>query len=100
MRGSIERTLEYIVDRGINSQSLYPFQGTTQKKCHYKRGESNVTLRSYQVVNRGSENDLTSAVAMQGPIAAVIDASHNTFRASFLQLVICTHIISETTREA
>lgn len=83
VRGSVEKSLEYIVDRGINSQSVYPFQGITQKKCHYKSGQSSVTLRSYQVVKRGSENELTSAVAMQGPIAAGIDASHNTFRASF-----------------
>lgn len=82
MRGSIERSLEYIVDQGINSQSVYPFRGDSQKSCQYKRGQSSVTLRSYQVVKRGSEGDLTSAVAMQGPIAAGIDASHNTFRVS------------------
>ena len=79
MKGSIERALEYIVDEGINAQDVYPFQGA-QRRCHYKSGKSSATLRSFQRVKRGREEDLTSAVAMQGPIAAGIDASHNTFR--------------------
>ena len=81
VKGSIDKALEYVVDEGINTQDVYPFQGA-QKKCHYKSGKSSATLRSFQRVKRGSEEDLMSAVAMEGPIAAGIDASHNTFRVS------------------
>jgi cathepsin L len=79
VKGSIDKALEYVVDEGINTQDVYPFQGA-QKKCHYKSGKSSATLRSFQRVKRGNEEDLMSAVAMEGPIAAGIDASHNTFR--------------------
>lgn len=71
------------MDEGINTQDVYPFQGA-QKRCHYKSGKSGATVRSFQRVKHGSEIDLTSAVAMVGPIAAGIDASHNTFRVSTL----------------
>ena len=73
-------SLVYIVDQGgINTESKYPFQGT-QKKCRFKSSNTGATLRSYQRVKKGNEKDLISAVALEGPIAAGIDASHNTFR--------------------
>ena len=86
VKGSIDKALEYIVDEGINTQDVYPFQGA-QKKCHYKSGKSSARLRSFQRVKRGNEEDLMSAVAMEGPIAAGIDASHNTFRVSAMSIL-------------
>ena len=92
MKGTVDRSLEYIVEQGINTESVYPFRGS-RKKCHYKSSKSGATLRSYQRVKRGREKDLQCAVAMQGPISAGIDASHNTFRVTAMcDIILPTQI--------
>ena len=75
----MDRAFEYIIDQGINTNTVYPFLGS-RKRCHYRSNKPTVSLRSYQRVRRGREVDLQNAVAMEGPIAAAADASHNTFR--------------------
>ena len=90
-KGTVDRALEYIVEEGINTNSVYPFRGS-RKRCHYRSRKSSATLRSYQRVKRGREKDLQCAVATEGPIAAGIDASHNTFRVcqrAHKNLIVC-----------
>ena len=79
----MDRAFEYIIEQGINTYNVYPFRGA-RKRCHYKSSKPGVTLRSYQWIRKGREADLQNAVAMEGPISAAVDASHNTFRVRLL----------------
>lgn len=48
--------------------------------CHFKQRNIGATMRYFLQVEEGNENDLEAAVATQGPISVVVDASHNIFR--------------------
>lgn len=73
---------EYIIDTGgLDSESSYPYNGVS-KRCRFLESGVGATMRNYQKVKKGDESDLQSAVAMQGPVAVAVDATHNTFRVS------------------
>ena len=40
-------------------------------------------------VEEGNEKDLEAAVAMQGPISVIVDASHNIFRVNKFTFYVC-----------
>ena len=81
VKGSVTNTLDYMIDQGINAERVYPYVGV-QKKCHFDSRNSKSTIRGYQKIKRGSEAVLKNAVALEGPVIAGIDASHNNFRVS------------------
>ena len=47
-------------------------------------------MRYYVHIETGSEYDLEAAVATQGPIAVIVDGSHNLFRVYVMYTIIYT----------
>lgn len=78
--GSAENTYMYIIENdGIDTTKSYPYIGE-QSTCHFKKNGIGTTMRYYVHIETGSEYDLEAAVATQGPIAVIVDGSHNLFR--------------------
>jgi len=70
----------YVRDAGGN-QGEDSYQYTArQGRCRFNRGQVVATATGYRDTRRGSENDLTNALASVGPISVAIDASPSTFR--------------------
>ena len=85
--GQMDTAFEYVIDSGgLDSESSYPYEGIS-KRCRFTKNKIGASMSSYQLVRKGDEADLQVAVAMQGPVAAAVDATHNTFR------VCLTHTI-------
>uniref|UniRef100_A0A1X7VRP3 Peptidase C1A papain C-terminal domain-containing protein n=1 Tax=Amphimedon queenslandica TaxID=400682 RepID=A0A1X7VRP3_AMPQE len=79
-KGSVEYSYYYIIDNnGVDTKRSYPYRGK-QKACHFKQKNIGAKMRYFLQVEEGNEKDLEAAVAMQGPISVVVDASHNIFR--------------------
>ena len=47
-------------------------------------------MRYYVHIETGNEHDLEAAVATEGPIAVIVDASHNLFRVYVMYTIIYT----------
>lgn len=71
---------KYIKDnKGIDTETSYPYEGRDVSQCRFKRNASGGTIKQYARVER-SESQLKSAVASIGPIAVAIDAGHTSFQ--------------------
>ena len=74
---------EYIIDAGgVDTESSYPYDGVS-KRCRFNKNKVGASMSNYQLVKKGDEADLQVAVAMQGPVAVAVDATHNTFRVCY-----------------
>lgn len=51
-----------------------------QTMCHFKKSNIGATMHYFVQIEEGEEKDLEAAVASQGPISVLVDASHNIFR--------------------
>ncbi|KYQ92715.1 cysteine protease [Tieghemostelium lacteum] len=71
----------YIIkNKGIDTETSYPYTAENGKKCLYNKTNSGATLSSYANITAGDENDLTEAVQNHGPVSVAIDASHASFQ--------------------
>ncbi|KAL6907734.1 hypothetical protein ACP4OV_001904 [Aristida adscensionis] len=73
--GTMDSAFHYIVKNGgIDSEDVYPYEATDGNQCRY-RSPPAAKISDYQeVLPRGSEVALATAVALQ-PVSAAIDAS-------------------------
>ncbi|KAK3735561.1 hypothetical protein RRG08_054134 [Elysia crispata] len=79
--GCTIRAFQYVADnKGISTESGYPYQATKLRQCMYSKCNYGGTCSGYRKVKRYSEHALQSAVANVGPVAVGIDASHITFQ--------------------
>jgi len=77
--GLMTDAMQYIIDNGgIDTEASYPYTAE-DGTCQYNAANSGATLKSYQNVQSGSEDDLQSSV-YEGPTSVAIDASQNSFQ--------------------
>merc|ERR1719367_214655 len=80
MGGLMENAYGYIKEnKGIDTESSYPYTAKTGKKCLFKAEDVGATLQSYKTLPRGDEMALRKAVATIGPVSVAIDAGHQSF---------------------
>merc|ERR1719412_1013983 len=81
MGGLMENAYGYIKEnKGIDTESSYPYTAKTGKKCLFKAEDVGATLQSYKSIPKGDEDALQKAVASVGPISVGIDAGHPSFQ--------------------
>lgn len=79
--GLMENSFKYIIEnKGIDTESSYPYQKTTSYNCKYSSVNKGASIRNYRTVTPGSETNLRSAVANRGPVSVAIDASRYSFQ--------------------
>lgn len=79
--GAMSRAFDYINrNHGINTEQLYPYQGTDNNPCRYQYSYPASTLSSYVLIQAGSESALLTAVTNVGPVSASMDASLQSFQ--------------------
>jgi len=80
MGGLMDNAFKYIKDnKGIDTESSYPYTAKTGNKCLYNATNSGANLTSWVDIQTGSETALQKAVATVGPVSIAIDASRPTF---------------------
>jgi len=78
--GLMDDAFQYIIDnKGLDTESSYPYQGVTSTNCQYKAANSGATITGFTDVKAGSESALLTASNSQ-PISVAIDASHQSFQ--------------------
>jgi len=81
--GYFSNSFKYVTDKGIQSDSSYPFtsgtSGTAGSYCLYNSNSVVAKIKSYVNV-ASNELALTTAIANIGPISVAIDASQNSFQ--------------------
>ena len=68
-----------IANKGIDTESSYPYTAKDGKKCLFSNSTIGATISGFTDVPSGSEKDLQQAVATVGPVSVAIDASKPTF---------------------
>ncbi|KAL2084370.1 hypothetical protein ACEWY4_019888 [Coilia grayii] len=63
---------------GIAFEKAYPYTGRNER-CVYQGNMRALSCNGFKKIRRGSERDLTAAVAQVGPIAVAVDASLSSF---------------------
>jgi len=72
--GWMNKAFDYIISNdGVNTGQSYPYIAHRQK-CRYNATDYKATMSSYEIIPRGDENALKSAVALHGPVAVAINA--------------------------
>jgi len=78
--GMMTDAMDYIIaNKGIDTESSYPYTAEEGTSCGYKSANSGATLKSYKNVATGSESDLQAKAAV-GPVSVAIDAGQNSFQ--------------------
>jgi len=78
--GLMDDAFKYIIaNKGIDTESSYPYTAATKFDCKYKAADSASTLSNFKDVTSGSETALADAAKIT-PISVAIDASHNSFQ--------------------
>lgn len=67
-------------EKGIDSESSYPYEMRDDQSCRYKKKNSVATDKGFMDIPSGSEKHLKHALATQGPISIAIDAGHRSFQ--------------------
>nr|QOV03079.1 cathepsin L8 [Dysdercus peruvianus] len=79
--GLMTAAFDYIKsNRGIDTESSYPYQEKSSRNCRYSNRHVGATIRGYTNIRQGSESDLQSAVANVGPVSVAINAGMPTFQ--------------------
>jgi len=78
--GLMDQAFQYIIaNRGIDTESSYPYTATGPNQCRYNSAHSAATLSSYHDIPSGSESSLLNSVYAR-PVSVAIDASHQSFQ--------------------
>jgi cathepsin L len=78
--GLMDQAFTYIkVNKGIDTEASYPYKARDQK-CAFKPANVGATDTGFTDIQAGSEDDLTNAIASEGPISVAIDASKSSFQ--------------------
>ncbi|NXY16979.1 CATL1 protein, partial [Atrichornis clamosus] len=79
--GRMQRAFRYVQDNGgLNSERVYPYEGTDNSSCRYKRQDRAATCSGFGMVPQGNEMALQQAVATVGPVSVAVDASSRNFQ--------------------
>lgn len=70
-----EEIYQYLKDNGIMSEADYPSPG--DGLCHFNESKIVTKISSHDTTKPGDEDELKSAIATVGPIAAVIHVSES-----------------------
>jgi cathepsin L len=78
--GWVDSAFEYIKqNKGIDVEFYYRYHATEQR-CMYFDLSRGATITGYVDLKKGDENELKIAVATQGPVSVIIDASQQSFK--------------------
>ncbi|XP_046479794.1 cathepsin L-like [Neodiprion pinetum] len=78
--GTMTEAFEYIIrNNGIDTEESYPYEGKTNS-CRYEPRKIGATSSGYTYINRGDEITLQEVIAVDGPVAVAVDASHASFQ--------------------
>ena len=78
--GEIDQAYQYIkANNGIDTEEAYPYEDD-DNLCRFRPDNVGATIISFSNVKSKNESALQEAVAIIGPIAVTIDASHNSFQ--------------------
>jgi hypothetical protein len=78
--GDADNSFWYVQTNGIDSVNAYPnANGPTNATCQYVSSESITTINSWRDVQKANEAALQQAVALSGPVVAMMDASVPSF---------------------
>jgi len=78
--GLMTAAMDYIIkNKGIDTESSYPYTARDGTTCKYQAANSGATLTGYGNIQSGNENALQAA-GVTGPVSVAIDASHNSFQ--------------------
>nr|AAH60424.1 MGC68723 protein [Xenopus laevis] len=72
-------SFRYIIDNGIELESIYPYQGK-DGKCSYTPVKKAPRCTSYRQLPYGNEATLKQVVGLMGPVSVAIEGSRKTFR--------------------
>ncbi|KAM9959104.1 hypothetical protein ACTFIR_000158 [Dictyostelium discoideum] len=77
--GWMHNCYRYILENGgINRQQNYPYEGSVGQ-CRYNSGDAQSIISNYVMIKQHDEDDLADAVATEGPVSVVYDASTREF---------------------
>lgn len=78
--GLMDNAFEYIKENGgIDTEEAYPYTAR-EGECYYRKRYIGAEDVGFVDVPSGSESSLKKAVALVGPVAVAIDASHMSFQ--------------------
>jgi len=78
--GIMDQAFQYIIsNKGIDTESSYPYTGTGPNTCEFNSANVGATLSSFHDIPTGDENALQAAV-YKTPVSVAIDASHQSFQ--------------------
>eukprot|EP01133_Synstelium_polycarpum_P006186 gene6186-7165_t len=83
--GSTVNAFKYVVaNLGIDTESSYPYTNGSVSSCHYKKTSDIISIKGYSSVKSGDEDlsfvDALAWAVEDAPVAASIDASHQSFQ--------------------
>jgi len=74
--GIMQAAFQYVVaNRGIDTESSYPYTGRDSYSCRYNPSTIGATARSYSSIPTDSENSLMNAVGTVGPVSIAVNAN-------------------------
>ena len=74
------QSFEYLEEAGgIQSDATYPYKAI-EKTCTFNTSDVVVRVCGFVTIPSGNESVLQQAVALIGPVATAIDASHTSFQ--------------------
>jgi C1A family cysteine protease len=78
--GLMENSFRYIIaNKGINSESSYPYKGTDTDGCKYNHKDVAANVVSFKILPEGDEAALEVAL-QDGPVTIAVDASQSSFQ--------------------
>lgn len=78
--GLMDQAFAYVIKNGgIDTEASYPYVAK-EGPCKYNTQNIGAAAKGCKDIKAGSETELQSAVAAEGPISVAIDASHTSFQ--------------------
>ncbi|KAH8365343.1 hypothetical protein KR084_011214, partial [Drosophila pseudotakahashii] len=79
-KGTVTKAMNYITENGgIATEQSYPYKGI-QGSCSKKFVKIGARTIGFTKIPYGDEKSLADAVAFKGPVVAVIDSTHDSFK--------------------
>ena len=77
--GLMDTGFQYAIDTGINTEEDYPYHARNQV-CRFDDSNRVLHIKEFHETKAHDEDDLTQAIAEQGPISVAIDAGKQSFQ--------------------